>query len=131
MSFKELCCKLGTELDNEFIRLRADQAELGQQLTERINGVANHVKTLDTKVTALDAKVTVLDERVTALDEKFTALDAKIDTKFEAIDTKFEEIDNRFESMDAKFTTKFNELQGNQSEMMHILIDIQRKVSAN
>ncbi|MFG6198830.1 hypothetical protein [Nonomuraea sp. JJY05] len=103
MSFKELCCNLGTELDNEFIRLRADQAELGQQLTERINGVANHVKTLD-------AKVTVLDERVTALDTK--------------MDTKFEEID-------AKFTTKFNELQGNQSEMMNILIDIQRKVSAN
>ncbi|MEV4009323.1 hypothetical protein AB0J35_02415 [Nonomuraea angiospora] len=103
MSFKELCCKLGTELDNEFIRLRADQAELGQQLTERINGVANHVKTLDAKVTALDAKVTVLDTKM---------------------DTKFEEID-------AKFTTKFGELQDNQSAMMHILIDIQRKVGAN
>lgn len=124
MSFKELCCNLGTELDNEFIRLRADQAELGQQLTERINGVANHVKILDAKVTSLDAKVTVLDERV-------TALDAKIDTKFEEIDARFESVDARFESMDAKFTTKFNELQGNQNEMMSILIDIQRKVSAN
>lgn len=110
MSFKELCCNLGTELDNEFIRLRADQAELGQQLTERINGVANHVKTLDAKVTKLDAK---------------------IDTKFEEIDARFESVDAKFESMDAKFTTKFNELQGNQSEMMNILIDIQRKVSAN
>ncbi|MDX3109484.1 hypothetical protein [Nonomuraea angiospora] len=113
MSFKELCCNLGTELDNEFIRLRADQAELGQQLTERINGVANHVKTLDAKVTSLDAKVTVLDERVTALDAK--------------IDTKFAEIDTRFETMDGKI----NNLQGNQNEMMNILIDIQRKVSAN
>ncbi|MBB5784798.1 hypothetical protein [Nonomuraea jabiensis] len=120
MSFKELCCNLGTELDNEFIRLRADQAELGQQLTERINGVANHVKTLDAKVTSLDAKVTVLDERV-------TALDAKIDTKFEEIDARFETMDARFETMDGKI----NNLQGNQNEMMNILIDIQRKVSAN
>ena len=120
MSFKELCCNLGTELDNEFIRLRADQAELGQQLTERINGVANHVKILDAKVTSLDAKVTVLDERV-------TALDAKIDTKFGEIDARFESIDVRFETMDGKI----NNLQGNQNEMMNILIDIQRKVSAN
>ncbi|MGW6498224.1 hypothetical protein [Nonomuraea angiospora] len=124
MSFKELCCKLGTELDNEFIRLRADQAELGQQLTERINGVANHVKTLDAKVTKLDAKI----------DTKFEEIDARfesIDARFESIDARFESVDAKFESMDAKFTTKFNELQGNQSEMMNILIDIQRKVSAN
>ncbi|MFI9835923.1 hypothetical protein ACIHFD_02740 [Nonomuraea sp. NPDC051941] len=120
MSFKELCCNLGTELDNEFIRLRADQAELGQQLTERINGVANHVKILDAKVTALDSKVTALDTKVTVLDERVTALDAKIDTKFE-------EIDARFETMDGKI----NNLQGNQNEMMNILIDIQRKVSVN
>ncbi|MER5997214.1 hypothetical protein ABT120_01485 [Nonomuraea angiospora] len=102
MTFKGLC----TELDNEFIRLRADQAELGQQLTERINGVANHVKTLDAKVTSLDAK---------------------IDTKFEEIDARFESVDARFETMDGKI----NNLQGNQNEMMNILIDIQRKVSAN
>jgi chaperonin cofactor prefoldin len=127
MSFKELCCKLGTELDNEFIRLRADQAELGQQLTERINGVANHVKTLDTKVTALDAKVTAID---TKIDTKFAEIDARfesMDARFESIDARFESIDARFESMDARF----NDLQGNQSAMMHILIDIQRKVSAN
>ncbi|MFG1706795.1 hypothetical protein ACFLIM_26755 [Nonomuraea sp. M3C6] len=96
MSFKDIACTLGTELDNECIRIRADQTELGQQLTERINGVANDVKALDAKVT-----------------------------------TRFAEMDARFEQMDNKFTNKFNELQENQSTMMHILIDIQRKLDVN
>jgi outer membrane murein-binding lipoprotein Lpp len=109
MSFKEIACKLGTELDNEFIRIRADQLELGQKLTERINGVSDRVKILDGKVDVLGSRVSVLETKVDTLDTKVDALDIKVD----------------------RLDTKVDTLQGNQTEMMQILIAIQRKLDVN
>lgn len=134
MSFKEICCELGTALDNEFIRVRADQAELGQELTERINGVANHVKVLDGKVTKLDERVTRVEDKVDSLEAKMDARFEQVDARFEQIDARFEQIDARFEQVDARFDrleTKVVGLQSGQTEMMSILIAIQRKLDVD
>ncbi|MFI7698609.1 hypothetical protein [Nonomuraea sp. NPDC049480] len=141
MSFKEICCELGTALDNEFIRVRADQAELGQELTERINGVANHVKVLDGKVTKLDERVTRVEDKVDSLEAKMEARFEQVDARFEQIDARFEQIDARFEQIDARFEqvdarfdrleTKVVGLQSGQTEMMSILIAIQRKLDVD
>lgn len=109
MSFKEIALQVSTQLDNEFVRIRADQLAMGQQLTEKIDGVAEQVKFLDSKFTQLDGRVGLLETR-------FDALDTKVD----ALDTKVGVLD-----------TKVDGLQENQMEMMHILIAIQRKLDVN
>jgi len=74
VGFKEICCDVGTALDNEFIQVRADRTELGQDLTERINGVANQVKVLDGKVTKLEARFDRLETKVTGLQDGQTEM---------------------------------------------------------
>jgi predicted nuclease with TOPRIM domain len=113
LGFKEICCTLGTALDNEFIRTRADQAELGQDLTERINGVANDVKVLDRRVTTLEVKVDKLDERLT-----------RVEGKVDKLDERLTRVEGKVDVLDTKVTG----LQNGQMEMMSILIAIQRKL---
>ncbi|GAA3540579.1 hypothetical protein GCM10022419_020870 [Nonomuraea rosea] len=116
MSFKEICSTLGTGLHNEFVQIRADQMEMGQQLTERINGVANQVKVLDGKVTQLDTRLTAVETTVDRLGARLTGVETKVDK----IDTKVDQLD-----------TKVDALAGSQTDMMQILIAIQRKLDVN
>ncbi|WP_219462727.1 hypothetical protein [Nonomuraea rhizosphaerae] len=95
MGIKEAALQLGVEIENQVIQARADQIEMGQQLTERINGVANQVKQLDGKVEMLKTDVN--------------------DLKTDVNDLK----------------TGFGEMKSTQAAMMHILIDVQRKLNAN
>jgi outer membrane murein-binding lipoprotein Lpp len=109
LSYKEICTMLGTELHNEFVQIRADQMEMGQQLTERINGVANQVKALDGKVTQLDTRLTAVETKVDRLDTRLTTVEMKVD----------------------RLDTKVDALAGSQTDMMQILIAIQRKLDVN
>ncbi|MEV0147889.1 MULTISPECIES: hypothetical protein [unclassified Nonomuraea] len=102
MSIKDAALQFGTAIENKLIQARADQMELGQQLTERINSVANQVKILDGKVTALDSRVT-------------------------ALDTKVEVLSRRFTTMEGTMTT----MQQTQFEMRDILVAIQSKLELN
>ncbi|MFE3448053.1 hypothetical protein ACFXJ8_03880 [Nonomuraea sp. NPDC059194] len=110
MSIKDVSLRLATVLENELIQIRADQMEAAEALTNRINGVGERVKRLDAKVTTLvetmDAKVATLDEKVTTMDAKVTTMDEKVTT------------------MDAKVVT----LQDTQTQMLEILIDVQRRL---
>ncbi|MEV0612986.1 hypothetical protein AB0I81_06645 [Nonomuraea sp. NPDC050404] len=92
MSFKDIGARVGAELDNEFVKLRAEQIAMGEQLTEKIDGVA---------------------EQVAALDARFDARVGDLETRFDRLDTK---VDG---------------LQDSHTEMMHILIAIQRKLDMN
>ena len=58
MSIKDAALRFATTVENEHIQIRADQMEVAEGLTNRINSVANDLKALDAKVTALDARVT-------------------------------------------------------------------------
>lgn len=51
MSIKDAAMRFGTSIEQELIQVRADQMELGEQLTHRINGVDNRVKKLATQFT--------------------------------------------------------------------------------
>ncbi|WP_248965637.1 hypothetical protein [Sphaerisporangium perillae] len=64
MSIKDSALRFATTVENEHIQIRADQMEVAEGLTNRINGVANNVKELDAKVTVLDEKVASLQEDV-------------------------------------------------------------------
>ncbi|SNS38000.1 hypothetical protein SAMN05216276_1008157 [Streptosporangium subroseum] len=53
MSIKDAALRFATVVENEHIQIRADQMEVAEALTNRINGVANDLKALDSKVTSL------------------------------------------------------------------------------
>ncbi|WP_345563617.1 hypothetical protein [Nonomuraea rosea] len=101
------------KIQNALIQIRADQQELAQDLTERINGVGNQVKRLEGKC---DAKFAEIDKRFEAVDKRFEA----VDKRFDAIDDRFDKVDDRFDTM-----------QDTQTTMMHILVGIQRKLDAD
>ncbi|HLU71950.1 MAG TPA: hypothetical protein VKZ82_07205 [Nonomuraea sp.] len=124
MDIKETALRFGTLIQNELIQIRADQMELGQDLTERINGVADRVKVLDTKVDMLDGRVGSLETKVDLLDGRVGSLETKVDNLTESVDKRFDAVDQRFETADRKFDT----MQATQTEMLKILIDIQRQL---
>jgi hypothetical protein len=53
LSIKDAALRYATVVENELIQIKADQMEQGQQLTERINSVANSVKELRADVEAV------------------------------------------------------------------------------
>ncbi|TMR96045.1 hypothetical protein [Nonomuraea basaltis] len=73
MSIKETGLAFCTAIENEVIQIRADQQELAQDLTERINGVANRVKALDAKFdTRFDALEKAMQENHKTAQENHT-----------------------------------------------------------
>ncbi|MFC5829361.1 hypothetical protein [Nonomuraea insulae] len=123
MSFKEIALQVSTQLDNEFVRIRADQLAMGQQLTEKIDGVAQQVKVLDSKFTQLDGRVGVLETRFDRLEVRFD----RLETRFDGLEARVGSLETKVDRLD----TKVDGLQENQTEMMHILIAIQRKLEVN
>lgn len=66
MSIKDAAARFGTAIEQELIQVRADQMELGEQLTHRINGVDNRVKTLATVVDKVQQDLREFKETQTA-----------------------------------------------------------------
>lgn len=112
-NIEEVGVKFVTKIHNEFVQTRTDQIMMGEDLTRRINGVANDVKALDGTVQELKGQVSRLDARVGSLETKFDQLEAKVDAGFDKVDGQI------------------SSLQKGQLEMMNILIAIQRKLDVN
>ncbi len=74
MDIKEAGPAFTTALENELIQIRADQRELVQDLTERINGAGRRLKSLDAKVelgfSSVDAQLQILDSRVKIVESR-------------------------------------------------------------
>ncbi|MFI7613194.1 hypothetical protein ACIBP6_18385 [Nonomuraea terrae] len=106
MSIKEAGIEFVSKIHNELIKIRADQLELGQDLTERINGVANAVKRLD----------------------------AKFEKKFDAVEQRFDGVEKRLDGLEGSHQSMLATQQSmldTQTEMMRILLGIQRKLDVN
>jgi outer membrane murein-binding lipoprotein Lpp len=126
-TIEELGVEFATKVHNEFVQTRTDQIMMGEDLTRRINGVANQVKSLngtvqklDTRVGRLESKVDQLDARVGSLETKVDRLDAKVECLEAKVDAGFDKVDGQISS-----------LQKGQVDMMNILIAIQRKLDIN
>ncbi|MEV5502066.1 hypothetical protein AB0M50_42375 [Nonomuraea fuscirosea] len=126
-TIEELGVEFATKVHNEFVQTRTDQIMMGEDLTRRINGVANQVKSLngtvqklDTRVGRLESKVDQLDARVGSLETKVDRLDAKVECLEAKVDAGFDKVDGQISS-----------LQKGQVDMMNILIAIQRKLDVN
>ncbi|MFG2072613.1 hypothetical protein [Nonomuraea maritima] len=148
MSIKESGVEFADEIHNELVKVRADQMELAQDLTERINGVANHLKRLDARVEkrfeAIDQRFEAIDQRFEAMDRQFVAIDQRfvaIDRRFDGLDRRLDAMDRQFEAIDVQFgevgkrlDTLESTQQGMvtmQAEMMQVLLGIQRKLDVN
>ncbi|MEU6797846.1 hypothetical protein ABZ907_39645 [Nonomuraea wenchangensis] len=74
MDIKEAGPAFTAALENELIQIRADQRELAQDLTERINGVGRRLKSLDAKVelrfSSVDAQLQLLGSRVKVMESQ-------------------------------------------------------------
>lgn len=119
-NIEELGVKFVTKIHNEFVQTRTDQIMMGEDLTRRINGVANDVKALDGTVHELKGQVSQLDVRVGRLETRVGRLDTKVDQLDTKVDAGFDKVDGQISS-----------LQKGQLEMMNILIAIQRKLDVN
>ncbi|SDL68603.1 hypothetical protein SAMN05421874_1271 [Nonomuraea maritima] len=115
--------------------------ELAQDLTERINGVANHLKRLDARVEkrfeAIDQRFEAMDRQFEAIDQRFVAIDRRfdgLDRRLDAMDRQFEAIDVQFGEVGKRLDTLESTQQGMvtmQAEMMQVLLGIQRKLDVN
>ncbi|MEV5890884.1 hypothetical protein [Nonomuraea fuscirosea] len=112
-SVEELGIQFVTKIHNELVQTRADQIMMGEDLTHRINGVANQVKSLDGTVQKLGARVGRLETKVDQLDARVGRLETKVDAGFDKVDGQI------------------SSLQKGQLDMMNILIAIQRKLDVN
>lgn len=134
MSIKESGVEFADEIHNELVKVRADQMELAQDLTERINGVANHLKRLDARV---EKRFEAIDQRFEAMDRQFVAIDRRfegLDRRLDAMDRQFEAIDVQFGEVGKRLDTLESTQQGMvtmQAEMMQVLLGIQRKLDVN
>ncbi|MEV0312621.1 coiled-coil domain-containing protein [Nonomuraea fuscirosea] len=126
-TIEELGVEFATKVHNEFVQTRTDQIMMGEDLTRRINGVANQVKSLNGTVQKLDARVGRLESKVDRLDARVGSLETKVDQLEAKVDARFEQVDARFDKVDGQISS----LQKGQVDMMNILIAIQRKLDAN
>lgn len=115
MSIKDAALEHAAAIENQLIQIRADQIEQGQQLTERINGVANQVKAIDAKVTRLETRIDRLETRMDGLE-----------TRMDGLETRMDKLEGRFDVLESKV----DGMQQTQTEMLSILIGIQRKLEA-
>ncbi|MEV4070540.1 coiled-coil domain-containing protein [Nonomuraea fuscirosea] len=126
-TIEELGVEFATKVHNEFVQTRTDQIMMGEDLTRRINGVANQVKSLNGTVQKLDARVGRLESKVDQLDARVGSLETKVDrldAKVECLEAK---VDAGFDKVDGQISS----LQKGQLDMMNILIAIQRKLDVN
>lgn len=126
-TIEELGVEFATKVHNEFVQTRTDQIMMGEDLTRRINGVANQVKSLNGTVQKLDARVGRLESKVDRLDARVGSLETKVDrldAKVECLEAK---VDAGFDKVDGQISS----LQKGQLDMMNILIAIQRKLDVN
>ncbi|MEV0168347.1 coiled-coil domain-containing protein [Nonomuraea fuscirosea] len=126
-TIEELGVEFATKVHNEFVQTRTDQIMMGEDLTRRINGVANQVKSLNGTVQKLDARVGRLESKVDRLDARVGSLETKVDQLEAKVDARFEQVDARFDKVDGQISS----LQKGQVDMMNILIAIQRKLDVN
>jgi hypothetical protein len=117
MSIKEAGFEFVSKVHNELVKIRADQLELGQDLTERINGVANNLKRLDAKC-----------------EKRFDAMDRRLDS----VDRRFDAVDQRFDAIEQMVEGRLHGLEDTQkgmvtmqTDMMQMLLAIQRKLDVN
>ncbi|MEV4170937.1 hypothetical protein [Nonomuraea sp. NPDC049709] len=128
MSFKEIGLQVCTAVDNEFVRLRADQIAMGEQLNGRIDSVATQLnERIDGVATQLNERIdgvaTQLNERIDGVAEQVKLLDGRVGV----LETKVDNLEVKVDRLDAKV----DGLQEGHTEMMHILIAIQRKLDVN
>ncbi|MEO3889082.1 hypothetical protein [Nonomuraea sp. B5E05] len=105
MSIKDTCIELGDKIQGELVKIRTEQRLLGEDLTHRITGVDNRVKDLDRKMDAGFARV---DERLTGLEGRTDSIEGRMEVVQEGQKT----------------------MQATQTEMLRILVGIQRKLDA-
>ncbi|MEO3803357.1 hypothetical protein [Nonomuraea sp. B1E8] len=105
MSIKDTCIELGDKIQGELVKIRTEQRLLGEDLTHRINGVDNRVKDLDRKMDAGFARV---DERLTGLEGRMDSIEGRMEVVQEGQKT----------------------MQATQTEILQILVGIQRKLDA-
>ncbi|MFG1970441.1 coiled-coil domain-containing protein [Nonomuraea fuscirosea] len=140
-TIEELGVEFATKVHNEFVQTRTDQIMMGEDLTRRINGVANQVKSLNGTVQKLDARVGRLESKVDRLDARVGSLETKVDrldARVGSLETKVDRLDAKVECLEAKVDAGFDKVDGQisslqkgQLDMMNILIAIQRKLDVN
>ncbi|PRX62524.1 hypothetical protein B0I32_11217 [Nonomuraea fuscirosea] len=133
-TIEELGVEFATKVHNEFVQTRTDQLMMGEDLTRRINGVGNQVKSLNGTVQKLDARVGRLESKVDQLDARVGSLEIRVgslETKVDQLGVKVECLEAKVDAGFDKVDGQISDLQKGQMDMMNILIAIQRKLDVN
>ncbi|MEV0820252.1 hypothetical protein [Nonomuraea rubra] len=127
MTIKDSGTEFVTKIHNELVQIRANQIELGQELTERINDVANRVKKLDSR---MEARFDAVDKRLGALE---TTQDSILAT-LESMQSRQDSMEFSQKSMLATLDSVQSHqesMETAQQQMLSILLTIQRKLDVN
>ncbi|MED7925567.1 hypothetical protein SMD20_15040 [Nonomuraea sp. LP-02] len=123
MDIKEAGPAFTTALENELIQIRADQRELAQDLTERINGVGRRLKSLDAKV---ELRFSSVDAQLQLLGSRIKVMDAKFEGKFDTVNNRLDTVDSRLDAVESRL----GGIQETQQQMLGVLVGIQRRLEA-